>query len=72
MPLLRRNHQTRLNKSRHLFEAPLTDDALIVTKEITTPEIVSLTAELEALTLDGKTVRRSLEFKAGYMPDTGG
>jgi hypothetical protein len=71
MPLLRSAYQAKLNTSRHLFEAPLTDDALVVTKEITAPEIVSLTADLEALTLDGKPVKRSLEFKAGYMPDTG-
>jgi hypothetical protein len=72
MPLLRRIHQIKLNKSRHLFETPLTDDALITTRDITAPDIVSLTADLEALTLDGKPVKRSLEFKAGYMPDTDG
>ncbi|MDR1446978.1 MAG: hypothetical protein LBI90_08805 [Treponema sp.] len=72
MPLLRRIHQTKLNKSRHLFETPPTNDALITTRDITAPDIVSLTADLEALSSDGKPVKRSLEFKAGYMPDTDG
>jgi hypothetical protein len=68
MPLLRSVHQAKLNKSRHLFEAPLTDDAFIPTGDITVPDIVSLTADLEALTLEGKPVNRILEFKAGYIP----
>jgi hypothetical protein len=70
MPLLRRIHQKKLNISRHLFEVPPTDDAFIITREITTPDVVSLTADLEAITLEGKPVKRILEFKAGYMTDT--
>jgi hypothetical protein len=42
MPLPRRAYQAKLTTSRHLFEAPLTDDALVAAHEITAPEIVSL------------------------------
>jgi hypothetical protein len=51
----------------HRSTLHLDNDALFEA-DVNTSEVVNLRADLEAVGVDGKQIRRSLEFKAGYTP----
>jgi hypothetical protein len=62
----------QLDSSRHLSGIPLTDDAILTAMDITEPDLVTITAVLEAINTEEKPVKRILEFKAGYVPREAG
>jgi hypothetical protein len=68
MPVAHRVDRENEDIRRHLPEIPPSDDAIIEVIDIDEPETAELDAVLEYCTENDERLRRTLAFRAGYVP----